>query len=47
MKKPESKVGFITDARSGIASAAPRNFAREGARVAIVEINAEADRNAC
>jgi NAD(P)-dependent dehydrogenase (short-subunit alcohol dehydrogenase family) len=42
MTRLAGKVAFITGAGSGIARAASRLFAREGARVAIVEINAEA-----
>lgn len=44
MKRLEGKVAFITGAGSGIARAASRIFAREGARIAIVEINADAGR---
>jgi NAD(P)-dependent dehydrogenase (short-subunit alcohol dehydrogenase family) len=44
MTRLAGKVAFITGAGSGIARAASRLFAREGARVAIVEINAEAGR---
>ena len=44
MKRLEGKVAFITGAGSGIARAASRIFAREGARVAVVEINADAGR---
>lgn len=44
MKRLEGKVAFITGAGSGIARAAARIFSREGARVAIVEINADAGR---
>jgi len=44
MKRLEGKVAFITGAGSGIARAASRIFSREGARIAIVEINADAGR---
>ena len=44
MSKLEGKVAFITGAGAGIAKAAALVFAQEGARVAIVEINAEAGR---
>ena len=41
MKRLESKVALITGAGSGIARAASRLFAQEGARVAIAEIDRE------
>lgn len=41
MKKLEGKVAFITGAGAGIAKAASILFAREGARVAVIELNAE------
>jgi NAD(P)-dependent dehydrogenase (short-subunit alcohol dehydrogenase family) len=44
MTRLAGKVAFITGAGSGIARAAAHLFAREGARVAVVEINAEAGR---
>lgn len=44
MGRLEGKVAFITGAGSGIARAASRIFAREGARVAVVEIKADAGR---
>src|SRR5580704_11249269 len=37
----DNKIAFITGAGSGIARAAARIFAREGARVVIAEINSE------
>jgi NAD(P)-dependent dehydrogenase (short-subunit alcohol dehydrogenase family) len=40
----DGKVAFITGAGSGIAKAAASIFSREGARVAIVEIDADAGR---
>src|SRR5438552_19085830 len=46
MKRLDGKVAFITGAGSGIAKAAARIFAGEGARVVIVEINAERGRKA-
>ena len=44
MKRLEGKVALITGAGSGIARAASRIFAAEGARVAIAEIDAEKGR---
>ena len=44
MKRLEGKVAFVTGAGSGIARAASQIFAREGARVAVVEIKADAGR---
>jgi len=41
MGKLEGKVAFITGAGAGIAKASALAFAREGARVALVEINAD------
>ena len=41
MSRLDGKVAFITGAGSGIARAAARIFAREGAKVVIVEINPE------
>lgn len=42
MGKLDGKVAFITGAGAGIAKAAALTFAREGARIAIIELNAEA-----
>ncbi|HEX6007369.1 MAG TPA: SDR family NAD(P)-dependent oxidoreductase [Burkholderiales bacterium] len=42
MAKLDGKVAFLTGAGAGIAKASALLFAREGARVAIAEINAEA-----
>ncbi len=42
MGKLDGKVAFITGAGAGIAKAAALLFAREGARVAVIELNAEA-----
>jgi len=44
MGRLAGKVAFITGAGSGIARVAAEIFAREGARVAIAEINPEAGR---
>jgi NAD(P)-dependent dehydrogenase (short-subunit alcohol dehydrogenase family) len=44
MARLQNKVAFITGAGSGIARAAARLFAQEGARVAIAEINPELGR---
>lgn len=41
MGKLEGKVAFITGAGAGIAKAASLMFAREGARVSVIELNAE------
>lgn len=46
MGKLENKVAFITGAGAGIAKASALLFASEGARVAIIDINAEAGRAA-
>jgi NAD(P)-dependent dehydrogenase (short-subunit alcohol dehydrogenase family) len=46
MGRLDGKVGFLTGAGAGIAKATALAFAREGARVAIAEINVEAGRNA-
>jgi NAD(P)-dependent dehydrogenase (short-subunit alcohol dehydrogenase family) len=46
MGKLDNKVAFITGAGAGIAKASALLFAKEGARVTIVEINAEAGRMA-
>jgi NAD(P)-dependent dehydrogenase (short-subunit alcohol dehydrogenase family) len=42
MGKLDGKVAFITGAGAGIAKAAALAFAREGAKVAIIELNADA-----
>lgn len=42
MGKLDGKVAFITGASAGIAKAAALTFAREGANVTIIELNAEA-----
>ena len=42
MKRLEGKVAFLTGAGSGIARAAAIAFAREGASVAVVDVNREA-----
>jgi NAD(P)-dependent dehydrogenase (short-subunit alcohol dehydrogenase family) len=44
MRKLEGKVAFITGAGAGIAKAAALAFAREGASVAAIELNAETGR---
>ena len=44
MRKLEGKVAFITGAGAGIAKAAAFAFAREGASVAAIELNAETGR---
>jgi len=44
MRKLEGKVAFITGAGAGIAKAAALAFAREGAGVAAIELNAETGR---
>lgn len=41
MAKLDGKVAFITGAGAGIARASARQFVREGARVALVELNRE------
>jgi NAD(P)-dependent dehydrogenase (short-subunit alcohol dehydrogenase family) len=46
MGRLDGKVAFLTGAGAGIAKATALAFAREGARVAIAEINVEAGRNA-
>ena len=46
MGKLDGKVAFLTGAGAGIAKASALLFAREGARAAIAEINAEAGRAA-
>lgn len=46
MARLEGKVAFLTGAGSGIAKASALAFAREGAKIAIVEINAELGRAA-
>lgn len=46
MGRLSGKVAFLTGAGAGIAKASALAFAREGARVAIVEINAETGRAA-
>lgn len=46
MRKLDNKVALITGAGAGIAKASALLFAKEGARVAIVEINAAAGRTA-
>ncbi len=45
MGRLDGKVAFITGAGAGIAKAAALLFAREGARVALIELNAEAGTN--
>ncbi len=45
MSRLEEKVAFITGAGAGIAKAAALAFAREGARVAVIELNAETGSN--
>ena len=42
----QGKVGFLTGAGAGIAKATARAFVREGAKVAIIEINREAGEGA-
>jgi NAD(P)-dependent dehydrogenase (short-subunit alcohol dehydrogenase family) len=46
MKRLENKVAFITGAGAGIAKASALAFCREGAKVAIIELNAETGRAA-
>ena len=46
MGKLDGKIAFLTGAGAGIAKASALLFAREGARVAIADINAEAGRAA-
>lgn len=46
MARMQGKVAFLTGAGAGIAKASARAFAREGAKVAIFEIDAEAGRQA-
>ena len=42
MARLEGKVAFLTGAGAGIAKATAKAYVREGARVAIVEINRDA-----
>ena len=44
MKRLDNKVAFITGAGAGIARASALAFCREGAKVAIIELNAETGR---
>ena len=44
MKRLDNKVAFITGAGAGIAKASALAFCREGAKVAIIELNAETGR---
>jgi len=46
MKRLDNKVAFITGAGAGIAKASALAFCREGAKVAIIELNAETGRAA-
>lgn len=46
MRRLDGKVAFITGAGAGIAKASAIAFAREGASVALIEINADLGRNA-
>jgi len=46
MKRLDNKVAFITGAGAGIARASALAFCREGAKVAIIELNAETGRAA-
>jgi NAD(P)-dependent dehydrogenase (short-subunit alcohol dehydrogenase family) len=46
MGKLQGKVAFLTGAGAGIAKATAKAFVREGARVAIIELNPEAGRAA-
>jgi NAD(P)-dependent dehydrogenase (short-subunit alcohol dehydrogenase family) len=46
MKRLDGKVAFITGAGAGIAKASALAFCREGAKVAIIELNAETGRAA-
>jgi NAD(P)-dependent dehydrogenase (short-subunit alcohol dehydrogenase family) len=46
MRRLEGKVGFLTGAGAGIAKATARKLVEEGAKVAIVELNRDAGRQA-
>ena len=46
MGRMEGKVAFLTGAGAGIAKATAKAFAREGAKVALFELNAEAGQSA-
>ena len=46
MGRMDGKVAFLTGAGAGIAKATAKAFAREGAKVALFELNTEAGQSA-
>jgi NAD(P)-dependent dehydrogenase (short-subunit alcohol dehydrogenase family) len=42
----QGKIALITGAAQGLGAATARMFAREGARVALTDVNAKVDRSA-